>query len=406
MFKRLLGTNDSANRRQLASITALALAALVLVGCGGGAEETPMPLPEQAFESVVSVTGEVVPARWATVSMQTGGVVEQVLVEVGDEVAAGDLLVQLHTVDAELALHEAEAQLANATAQVQQLEAQPRASDVAVAQQRVDEAQTLIAQAEAERDRLASGVISSDVAEAEAELESAQAESEAARIDLDELKDELEDGVVEEWEGERAALRLRAAGETLQAAQRGLAYARGSAAPRLEEAEAGVRSAQAQQEVARAQLEQAQAGVTDEEIALAETEVAQAQLALQEAQLRLGRCQRHAPFAGTVGMVDVREGEQVAQGVPVFTLGDLSTLRVETTDLDEIDVAKVEVGQSVDVTFDAFPDRVFKGRVVRIDPMARSGGGGVNYTTIIELQELAPEIRWGMTAFVDIQVGP
>jgi HlyD family secretion protein len=80
-------------------------------------------------------------------------------------------------------------------------------------------------------------------------------------------------------------------------------------------------------------------------------------------------------------------------------------LWVETTDLDEIDVARVDVGQEVDVTFDALPDRVFTGRVKRISPMAESDGGGVNYTAIVELQELDPAIRWGMTAFVDIEAG-
>jgi HlyD family secretion protein len=353
---------------------------------------------------VVSVTGEVVPARWASLSIQSDGIVQQLLVETGDAVKAGDLLVKLDTVDAELAVFEAEAQLANATARVQQLEAQPRMTDVAAAEQQVDEAEAGISQAEAERDRLASGVISSDIAEAEAELESAEAEREAARIDLDELQDDLEDGVVEDWEGERAALRLRAAQESLEAAQIGLAYARGSASPRIDEAEAGVRAAETQRDVAQAQLAQVRVGVSDQEIALAETEVAQAQIALEEAQLWLERCERRAPFDGTVGMVDVRQGEQIQQGDPIITLGDLSTLRVETTDLDEIDVAKVEIGQSVDVTFDAFPDRVFTGRVTRINPMAESGGGGVNYTTIIELDELAPEIRWGMTAFVDIDL--
>jgi hypothetical protein len=37
--------------------------------------------------------------------------------------------------------------------------------------------------------------------------------------------------------------------------------------------------------------------------------------------------------------------------------------------------------------------------------MAESDGGGVNYTAIVEFQELAPAIRWGMTAFVDIEAG-
>jgi hypothetical protein len=37
--------------------------------------------------------------------------------------------------------------------------------------------------------------------------------------------------------------------------------------------------------------------------------------------------------------------------------------------------------------------------------MAASGTGGVHYTVIIELDEMHPALRWGMTAFVDIEVG-
>jgi multidrug resistance efflux pump len=404
MAQRGFGARQRAQRRTPASIAVPTLVALALAGCGAGVEQTPTPLPEPAFESVVSVTGEVVPAKWATLSFQTGGIVEELLVEPGDTVKPDDLLVKLNTVDAELAVYEAEAQLAGAKAQAKQLEAQPRAVDVAAAEQRVDEAEVRVSQAQAERDRLEAGVIWSDIVAAEAELEAADAERKAARIDLDELQDELEDDIVEDWEGERAALRLRAAQESYEAARIGLAYARGSASARIEEADAAIRAAEAQRAVAEAQLAQARAGASEEEIALAETDVAQAQVALDEAQLRLDRCEHRAPFDGTVGMVDVREGEQVQQGDLILTLGDISTLRVETTDLDEIDVAKIAVGQKADITFDAFPDRVFTGRVIRIDPMAESDGGGVNYTTIIELEELAPEIRWGMTAFVDIDV--
>ena len=395
-------------KRLLVLISMVTLIALALAACGGGAEETPTPVLGPSFTSLVSVTGEVVPAEWAVLSIETGGVVKNVMVEPGDEVEAGDLLVQLDTVDAELAIQEAEAQLANAQANLQQLRGQPRPVDVAAAEQQVDEAEVGVSQAMAERDRLASGAIASDIAEAEAALESADAERKAARIDYDELQDKLDSGALDDWEGQRAALQLRAARENLEAAQLRLVYARGSASPRLEEAEAGVRAAEGQRDVAQAQLMETRAGASEEDIALAETEVDQAEVALEEARLRLERCERRAPFDGTVGMVQVRQGEQVRQGDPIVTLGDLSTLRVETTDLDEIDVARVQVGQSVDVTFDAFPDRVFEGRVVRINPMAEATGGGVSYTTIIELEDLADgdasQIRWGMTAFVDIEV--
>jgi multidrug efflux pump subunit AcrA (membrane-fusion protein) len=59
----------------------------------------------------------------------------------------------------------------------------------------------------------------------------------------------------------------------------------------------------------------------------------------------------------------------------------------------------------VDVTFDALPEMVFIGEVMRISPMAASESGGVNYTVVIELDDIDPAIRWGMTAFVDIEVG-
>jgi multidrug resistance efflux pump len=105
-----------------------------------------------------------------------------------------------------------------------------------------------------------------------------------------------------------------------------------------------------------------------------------------------------------VGLVNTRVGEFVAPGQALIALGDLTTLRVETTDLDEIDVARVMDGQSVGVTFDSLPERVFAGTVTRISPMATSGSGGVNYTVVVELDDVDPALRWGMTAFVDIEV--
>jgi multidrug efflux pump subunit AcrA (membrane-fusion protein) len=85
-------------------------------------------------------------------------------------------------------------------------------------------------------------------------------------------------------------------------------------------------------------------------------------------------------------------------------LGDLSGLRVETTDLSEVDVARVAVGQPVNVTFDGLPGKTLTGKVTRIAPMSSSGQGGVNYAVLIELDQLDPALKWGMTAFTDIQI--
>lgn len=62
----------------------------------------------------------------------------------------------------------------------------------------------------------------------------------------------------------------------------------------------------------------------------------------------------------------------------------------------------MKVDQPVDITFDALPERKLTGQVKRIEPMATPGKGGTNYTVIISLDKLDPDLRWGMTAFVDI----
>jgi multidrug resistance efflux pump len=177
-----------------------------------------------------------------------------------------------------------------------------------------------------------------------------------------------------------------------------------TAEARLREADAMVGAAIAELDRSQVQLDMLNAGATEEQIAVAQAGVLQAQASVDAAMLALERSKVRAPFAGAVGQVDTRVGELIVLGQPLVTIGDLSTLWVETTDLDEVDVTKVYVGQMVDVSFDALQEMMFVGTVTRISPMAAPGSGGVNYTVVIELDSMHPSIRWGMTAFVDIEV--
>jgi len=392
----------------------LAMLALLLSACGGGAEPTPTPLPGPVFGSLVSVTGEVVPARWTTVSAQAGGTALEVLVEPGDEVSVDDPLIRLDAADAQLAVRRAESALEAAEARLALLESRPRREDVAIAEARVEVARAGVDQAAARLHQLRSGSLDAEIVAAEAQVISTQAE-ELAQYEFHEDTMECFNvkipgegkreicpllGPVEE----KARFRLDAIREDLDAAQTSLDTLVAQKDDRIRSVEAAVESTQEQLDTAEAQLVQVEAGAAPEEIAATEASLQQARIALEQARVALNRTEVRAPLAGTVGMVQVRENELVSPGQPLVTIGDLSTLRVETTDLDEIDVARVETGQAVDVTFDALPERVFMGRVQRISPMPESDGGAVNYTAIVELEDLAPEIRWGMTAFVDIEV--
>jgi multidrug efflux pump subunit AcrA (membrane-fusion protein) len=439
----------------------LLILTVFVAGCQGAAQPTETPRPQSSYTPVVSVTGELVPATWATLSAEAGGEVAEVLVEPGDLVSVGSPLVLLDTADLELALASAEQEVAAQEAllaqllsgateeviaradrdnayqieqaeialgvkrqQLAQAQARDPADDVAAAQARIKQIQAQLAQVRAQ--------------DPSPEVEMAQVEVERAKIALDDTRDEYNKALDRPWEPQsvrdgwakqldQATLNYRAAQAQLDAAnnaKRAHTLSIDVLEAQLEEAQTLLAQAQDAQaayqialdilgadvEAAEAQLEYLRGWdnpyrdqATEQEIAQVQARLQQAGVAVQQIEAHLREATIVAPFGGTVGAVNVRVGEMVSPGQPLVTLGDLDTLRVETTDLDEIDVVRVSVDQEVAVTFDAFPDRVFEGRVTRISPMAESGSGGVHYTVVVELDEMDPTLRWGMTAFVDIE---
>jgi multidrug resistance efflux pump len=145
-------------------------------------------------------------------------------------------------------------------------------------------------------------------------------------------------------------------------------------------------------------------GPDPKDVAVAQARLDNAKAALAAAAAKLEDLELRAPFSGTVSEVNVRLGEWVNPGQPVLVIANLDDLQVETTDLNEIDAARVKAGNPVIVTFDALPGVEVKGVVKSISPKA-SEGSGVNYTAVITLDEIPELLRWGMTAFVDIEVG-
>ena len=153
-------------------VAGLLVLSVILAGCGGGTP-TATPEAEEELVPIVSITGKIVPAAWAALSAQAGGQVLEVLVEPGDAVAAGDVVVRLDPTDAQLVVQQAEAALAAAQAQLALLKAGPRPEEVAAAEALVSAAQAAVSQAAAQRDQLAAGAIEAEVAAAQAGLTAA-----------------------------------------------------------------------------------------------------------------------------------------------------------------------------------------------------------------------------------------
>jgi multidrug resistance efflux pump len=380
----------------------LIVGAVLLTGCGQGGAAEPtadvIPVVQQA-EGLVVAEAEVEPVRWSELVFTTGGTVAQAAVQPGDQVAPGDLLIQLDPVDAELAAQEALAAVAAAEAQLAQVKAGPRPEEIAAAEHQVSDAEAALARAAAQRDQVTAGAPQAEIAAAQAELAQALAEQRAV---LEQNREARESN--DQETKEQADYRIYAAREAVAAAEAKLAAAQGGAGAQVRQAQAGVSVAAAQQDVARAELALLEAGVTAEDVAFSQAAVQQAQAGLARADVVLERTEIRAPFAGTVTKVEVEVGETVTPGQAVVVLADLDRLQVRTTDLTELDVARVAVGQPVAVTVDGLPGVAWQGHVARIGLRSEDYRGDVVYPVYVELDEDTSDLRWGMTAVVEIEV--
>jgi multidrug efflux pump subunit AcrA (membrane-fusion protein) len=418
------------SRRVWIGLLILVLAVGAYVGYNrlNTSEATPQEQPTQTEEPepVVWASGKVLPARRADLSLDVAGRLVELAVSEGDRVEIGDLIASLDTTLLSQQVNEAEAALAIARAQRDQLRAGARTEDIEAAREAVAAAEAGLGSIQAQLARVAAGPTQYELDLAKVAIDSARDALYAAQAQRDAagyLRDDERIGAAE-YEAANAAV-LQAEGAVRQAELRYEQLQAGATSQERAEAAAGVAAARAAKAAAEAQVtalqsqaaaaeagvDQArlrhqalQTGPTAEDIALAEAQVFQAEAALEAAQVAVKQATLASPFAGTIGQVYFDVGEVVTPGQPIVTLGDLSRIRIETTDLRETDVARVEVGQSVDVTFDSLPNVRLDGTVTHVAPMATQGQGGTNYTVWVEPAEIDPRLRWGMTAYVNIEV--
>ena len=151
---------------------------------------------------------------------------------------------------------------------------------------------------------------------------------------------------------------------------------------------------------------------TNYDSAAAQIEVARAQVdqtrsTLDFSRTRLDYAIIRSPVDGIVLSRNVDVGQTVAaslQAPTLFTIAqDLTEMQVNTS-VDEADIGRVEVGQEVTFTVDAYPSEVFKGRVSQIRNAPQVVQNVVTYDVIIEVENPELKLKPGMTANVSIVV--
>ena len=161
------------------------------------------------------------------------------------------------------------------------------------------------------------------------------------------------------------------------------------------------------------QLEQAQTAfeVADANLIAAQHQVDQARAAVQSARDNLRKTTLVAPMSGRVTRLPVEEGEVAVPSTfskdigLLMTISDLSVIQAKVK-VDETDVVRLHLGDSVEVSIDAFPDTTFLGRVTKVsnssvrDATATSGQNdrAVDYDVEVTLDKPPTDIRPDLSA--------
>lgn len=236
------------------------------------------------------------------VAAQVSGRLEAVLVDEGDQVTAGQVIARLDR-------QEYEARTAQAEADLRLREADAR--------------------------RVRNGAREQERRESQAAIVEAEAVLENSRAELARLRQLATEHVIAQQE--------------------------------LDRGEQAARVAEARVERAKERASLIAAAAREEDQARADADVALARARLAEARALLAKTSVLSPIDGVVLRRHRRAGESVSTQFdsPVVTVADRSSVRVRV-DVDERDVAGLAVGQAAFVTADAFGDRRFPGRVIRI----------------------------------------
>jgi RND family efflux transporter MFP subunit len=141
---------------------------------------------------------------------------------------------------------------------------------------------------------------------------------------------------------------------------------------------------------------------TERDRSIAKANVDSAQARLDSIKAQLANYTLVAPVGGTVTAVDTSLGETVTPGRTVITIADLKTFRIETTDLSEVDIPQVQIGQPAKIYIEAL-DLDTTGKVVEIAQQSETVGGDVVFKVTIELDEQPANLRWGMSAEVTLE---
>ena len=370
---------------------------ILLTACAADSSSAakPEPAPTEVSSNEVVAEGKLLPVPSVELDFAQPGIVQEVLVEAGQEVAAGDVIARLQNIEAAQAeVARAEETFLLAEQAFGKAEAQAL-SELAAANEAVRAAQYEFDNFDIPSD-LRDMTTSEALDYTYRNLEEARTAFEPYKY----LEERLERELRQENPNQPKVYRSTA---KLYKKRLDNAWAEYNKAIHWADLEANLETAKEELEVAQRELEKLKTDDNSEKMSVARAQYESALANLIAARAALSRYELRAPFDGTLLSLDLTTGESVLPGVPVAFIGDTGQWQVETTDLAEIDIAKVSLNDSVTVKLDAFLGEEFTGTVIEIDPVGREYLGDMTYKVTVLLDDPDERFKWNMTAIVTIK---
>ncbi|MEL7512494.1 MAG: efflux RND transporter periplasmic adaptor subunit [Cyanobacteria bacterium J06554_3] len=298
------------------------------------------PVTREPLDIRVEGNGTVISKDTVNLSPKTTGRLADLYVQQGDRVEAGQVVARM--------------EVGSLAAEQQQREAQ-------------------LAQAEADYAKILAGNREEDILQAEARLVSAQSQVDLTTTRLERFENLARQGAISQNDLDQYVNEAQSAVANFNEVQQQLAAtASGSRSEEIAAAAANVAAAQAQ-------------------VKVIETELADANI--------------RAPFAGyvtqtyaTIGAIvtPTTTASATASATSSSILALSAGLEVEV-DILEANIGQIQVGQSVEIVAEAFPNQVYEGRVQRIAPEAIIENNVTTFQVVVELLTGADQLRSGMT---------
>jgi len=189
--------------------------------------------------------------------------------------------------------------------------------------------------------------------------------------------------------------------DDIKEAENELEDAKLSAEQSIESAQAKIDSALRSLEIAKVQYQKNISPATEDEIASAKASLLSAQASVRSAQTTYENTVIKASLDGKIDGFETVVGDQVSQS----SIGTIITdQKIAVIPFNEVDVAKIKVGQEAVMTFDAIDDLSIKGKVVEVSSTGSVSQGIVNYDVKISLDEIDERIKTEMSVSAVITV--